>query len=143
MKQNLGLLQIRTVVQMGLLLAGLGEAQTLQWVKPALASLPSDRCCGAMVFDPLMRASLLFGGGNGGIEPAVRYNDTWTFSSTGGWSQHVTPGSFRAFYGHNRQHGRSLRRRHWSVYLCERHMDLGRSHMDPAVPAGFATGLRV
>jgi hypothetical protein len=72
---------------MGLLLAGLGEAQTLQWVKPALASLPSDRCCGAMVFDPLMRASLLFGGGNGGIEPAVRYNDTWTFSSTGGWSQ--------------------------------------------------------
>lgn len=87
MKQNLGLLQIRTVVQMGLLLAGLGEAQTLQWVKPALASLPSDRCCGAMVFDPLMRASLLFGGGNGGIEPAVRYNDTWTFSSTGGWSQ--------------------------------------------------------
>jgi len=79
MKQNLGLLQIRTVVQMGLLLAGLGEAQTLQWVKPALASLPSDRCCGAMVFDPLMRASLLFGGGNGGIEPAVRYNDTWTF----------------------------------------------------------------
>jgi hypothetical protein len=92
MKRNLGLLRIWAVVQMGLLLAVLGEAQTLQWVKPALASLPSDRCCGAMVFDPLMHASLLFGGGNGGISPAVRYNDTWTFSSTGGWSQ-LSPGT--------------------------------------------------
>jgi hypothetical protein len=40
-----------------------------------------------MTYDPQMHASLLFGGGNGGIYPAVRYNDTWTFSRENRWSQ--------------------------------------------------------
>ena len=86
-KYKVAFLRITAVAQMGLLLAGLGEAQALQWIKPALVGLPSNRCCGAMVFDPLMGASLMFGGGNGGINPPVRYSDTWTFSSAVGWSQ--------------------------------------------------------
>jgi hypothetical protein len=78
---------ISIAVLAGSLWAGVTEAQSLQWVEPTLLSLPSVRCCGAMAYDPQMHASLLFGGGNGGIYPAVRYNDTWTFSRENRWSQ--------------------------------------------------------
>lgn len=65
------------------LLAGLAEAQTLEWVKPAISTLPSARCCGAMTYDADTGSMVLFGGGISGLS----YGDTWLFSPALGWSQ--------------------------------------------------------
>jgi len=76
-----------TALHMVLVLAASAAAQSPEWVKPSLPSLPSTRCCGSMAYDGATGLTVLFGGGNGGIYPAIRFNDTWTFSSTKGWSQ--------------------------------------------------------
>jgi hypothetical protein len=80
---------IWTAVQIGFVLAGSGSAQSaeqsIDWVKPSLPSVPSARCCSAMAYDAASQSAVLFGGGNGGIEPPVRYGDTWIWAN--GWAQ--------------------------------------------------------
>jgi len=80
---NISPFRICAVIQFGLLLASRAEAQNLEWIKPSLTSLPPARCCGAVVYDDEMHATVLFGGGISG----VAFADTWLFSPTQGWSQ--------------------------------------------------------
>jgi hypothetical protein len=40
-----------------------------------------------MAYDAAAQQVMLFGGGNGGNYPALRYNDTWFFSAKTGWFQ--------------------------------------------------------
>jgi hypothetical protein len=69
--------------------AMLAQGQTrryeLSWVEPQLPSVPSARCCAALAYDKAAQSMLLFGGGNGGISPYVRYGDTWIWKN--GWFQ--------------------------------------------------------
>ena len=58
-------------------------AQSPEWVKPSLPSVPSARCCGAVTYDSDTQSTVLFGGGN----EAVAYSDTWLFTRTAGWTQ--------------------------------------------------------
>lgn len=55
------------------------------WVAPTLSTAPSARCCAAMAYDEAAQSMLLFGGGNGGISPYMRYADTWIWKN--GWFQ--------------------------------------------------------
>lgn len=57
----------------------------LNWVEPRVTSAPSVRCCVGMTYDAATRSTVLFGGGNGGITPGVRYADTWTWTNR--WTQ--------------------------------------------------------
>jgi hypothetical protein len=59
-----------------LLFAAMAEAQSLNWVEPSLPSVPAARCCAGVAFDAATRATVIFGGGNGGVKPGVRYSDT-------------------------------------------------------------------
>ena len=66
------------------------ENHVLDWVEPQLTKAPPARCCGALAYDEATQSAVLFGGGNGGIFPPVRYNDTWIFKPVEGWSE-VSP----------------------------------------------------
>ena len=79
---------LRTAVSEALLLAGMAVAQTktLEWIEPSLVGLPPARCSAAMVYDPAMGATLLYGGNT----YSALYGDTWAFSKTSGWEQ-LTP----------------------------------------------------
>ena len=72
-----------------LLSAGMAAAQThtLGWIEPSLASLPPARTSAAMVYDPAMGATLLYGGNTYN----ALYGDTWAFSKTSGWTQLAPP----------------------------------------------------
>ena len=63
-------------------------AQKVQWIKPSLIGVPPARCCAAMVYDPAMGATLLFGGDTN----STLFGDTWAFSKATGWRQ-LTPAS--------------------------------------------------
>jgi hypothetical protein len=65
------------------LLISRSPAQTVEWVKPSLSSVPSARYCGAVAYDADTLSTVLFGGGYNG----VAYGDTWLFSLKQGWSQ--------------------------------------------------------
>jgi hypothetical protein len=78
-----------TALQMGFLLACSVEAQSFEWIKPSLPSLPSARCCGAVVYDADMHSTVLFGGGITNFS----YGDTWLFSRIYGWLQLSPPTS--------------------------------------------------
>jgi hypothetical protein len=78
---------VLTALQIGFLLACSVEADSLEWFKPSLPSVPPDRCCGSIAYDTATETVVLFGGGNGCAYPAYRYNDTWVFSAKTGWSQ--------------------------------------------------------
>jgi hypothetical protein len=85
-KSVAGSSRLWTVIQTGVLFAGLADAQSFDWVQPSLSSLPSEREGAAMAYDAATQLMVLFGGGNGGISP-VKYGDTWAFYPTSGWSQ--------------------------------------------------------
>ena len=57
----------------------------LDWIETTSSSAPSDRCDVAMVYNPDMLGSLLFGGGNGGEQPGITYGDTWIWRD--GWHE--------------------------------------------------------
>lgn len=61
-------------------------AQSLDWVEPPLPSVPAARCCAGIAYDAATHATVIFGGGNGGITPGVRYDDTWIWGRKG-WLQ--------------------------------------------------------
>jgi len=82
--------QCKTILQapaVVLLFISMAAAQThkLEWIEPSLIGLPPARCCGPIVYDPAMGATLLFGGrtstGTG------TFGDTWAFSKSTGWRQ--------------------------------------------------------
>jgi hypothetical protein len=78
---------------LALLFAGTAVAQSvrtthqLEWIEPSLIGLPPARCSAAMVYDPAMGATLLYGGNT----YATLFGDTWEFSEAKGWMQ-LTPG---------------------------------------------------
>lgn len=57
----------------------------LDWGEPQLTSVPAARCCASMVYDPASLSTILFGGGNGGLTPYLRFSDTWSWHN--GWRQ--------------------------------------------------------
>ena len=66
--------------------AAMAEAQSLDWIKPSLASLPAARGDAGMAYDVATHSTVLFGGGNGNIlKPTIVYGDTWIWRN--GWSQ--------------------------------------------------------
>src|SRR5580704_16230577 len=67
-------------------LASHAATKRLEWIKPSLVGLPPARCSAAMVYDPAMGATLLFGGNTYN----ALYGDTWTFAKGKGWTQ-LTP----------------------------------------------------
>ncbi len=56
-------------------------AGNVAWIKPAISSTPSGRCCAAIAFDWKQGATLFFGG----FTPYITYNDTWIWRN--GWRQ--------------------------------------------------------
>ena len=83
MGRSILVFRIVTALQIGVVLAGLAEAQQLEWVKPSLPSVPPARCCGAVAYDADTNSTILFGGGIDG----VAFGDTWLFSQAEGWLQ--------------------------------------------------------
>jgi hypothetical protein len=82
---NIGSSWIPTPLQIGFLFAGLAEAQSVEWVKPSLATLPAARASAALAYDADTHSTVLFGGGSNGDK--VIYGDTWLFTRTSGWLQ--------------------------------------------------------
>ena len=62
------------------------SAQKLEWIKPSLIGVPPARTSAAMVYDPAMGATLLYGGNTYN----TLFGDTWAFSKEKGWTQ-LTP----------------------------------------------------
>jgi hypothetical protein len=54
---------IRAALQIAFLLACSAAAQSLEWIKPSLTTLPSPRCCGSVAYDDETHSTVLFGGG--------------------------------------------------------------------------------
>jgi hypothetical protein len=61
-------------------------AHELEWLMPSLTGLPPARTSAAMVYDPAMGATLLYGGNT----YSTLFGDTWAFSKSTGWKQ-LTP----------------------------------------------------
>jgi hypothetical protein len=61
-------------------------AQKLEWIEPSLIGLPGARTSAAMVYDPAIGATLLYGGDT----YDTLFGDTWAFSKAKGWTR-LTP----------------------------------------------------
>ena len=99
------------------------------WVEPTLSTAPSARGGASMAYDAAGYYALLFGGGTFGAPD----DDTWVWLY--GWYQlsPATSPSARGFAGSRAiWWGRPERKQ------VQRHVDLGRSYLDPAVPVGLA-----
>ncbi|MEO8663231.1 MAG: kelch repeat-containing protein [Bryobacteraceae bacterium] len=81
-------MRILKTLQASLVLLAACSAQTPNWIKPALTTLPSPRCCAAMAYDAGTHSTVLYGGG----PTNVVYGDTWTFTRQNGWLQ-LSPAS--------------------------------------------------
>jgi hypothetical protein len=66
--------------------AQIPATHALEWIKPSLVGLPPARCCAAMVYDPAMGVTLLYGGATF----STNFGQTWAFSKSTGWKQ-LTP----------------------------------------------------